>query len=98
MSIHLGHALCIDLENFRLVLARAIHLVERLQMNILASQNMSLCEVRQCFGKLVAHMSGCWDREYVVEFFESTLLGLWHKEEDHDQCDYIQSSVHELLV
>lgn len=75
------------------LLKAAVHIVKRLKLGVLLPQHISLEPPRSSFACLVSNEPATGDSEDVIELFQSPLLCLWNKQEDHDERANIQSSV-----
>jgi hypothetical protein len=68
--------------------------VKRLKFSTAVEEDPSLDEVWQCLCELVFHVCTCWDSKYIVEFFQRALFSFWDEEENHDQSDDIEATIH----
>jgi hypothetical protein len=67
--------------------------VEWFQLCVSLPQNIPL-EPPWCrFASLIGDEFLTRDGENIVKLFQSSLLGLWHKEEDHNECANVETCV-----
>lgn len=69
-----------------------IEVIERFKRGALVEENIALDPVRKGLGELVVHERACGNGKDVVEFFERALLGLGHPEENHHECQEVQTA------
>src|SRR4051812_18900089 len=89
----IGRTIVISLANSIRIGALMLKLVKLWTDRILASENVSLDEPRHDLAGLIGHMSSHRYREDIVQFFQTSLLGLWKPEEDHDEGNHIKRSI-----
>jgi len=54
---------------------------------------MSAWDLRKSSSELVMHVNSRRYCEDIIQFFEGTLLGFWDPEEDHAECNDVQTGV-----
>lgn len=68
-----------------------IELVERFEVHF-TTENIAVDPPRKDLEDLIVHVLSGRHGEDIVELFQSALLGLGNEEEDHDQCNYVETT------